>query len=285
MRVAFILNKYGDLGNRLFRFARLYHKASKLGVTLIDISFYQYVWYFEPENKFYRCVFFLQKIFGFQVLSIFQKISTWTILNSCISKIQIPSHANVDEVENILAKQTTFFSLLECSEILPVGIKLDEDARLQLEKIFTINPRYIKSAKEILGLDRDLYTCIGVHIRHGDYREYCEGMFFLETQKYIEAMKELAKTYKGQKKLRFAIVCNEKLDPDLFEGLDVVFGLSDNPIVDMSILQNCNYIISTISSFSAWPSLVAKIPRIVINADSVTSWDKMHTSSINYWEQ
>lgn len=286
MRVVFILNKYGDLGNRLFRFARLYHKASKLGIKLIDLSFYQYVWYFKPENKFYRFIFFIQKVFGAKIQTALQKFSSDdnTLLNSYIAKIQIPPRAHINEVGGILAKNITPFSFLECGEIHLEGAELDEDDRLKLQKIFSIHPRYLKIAREILGPDRNLYTFFGVHIRHGDYREYGDGAFFLETQKYIEAIRELKKIYKGGKKLRFAIVCNEKLDRNIFDGLDVVFGVSDNPIIDLEILHNCDYIISTFSSYSAWPSLVNKIPRVIIEPNSSISFEKMHISNLNFWE-
>ena len=286
MRVAFVLNKYGDLGNRLFRFARLHHETSRLGIILVDLSFYQYVWNFKPEIIFYRIIFFIQKLMGVWIYNQFQKLAIRESQNknSWITKIKIPDFTNIDEIRNIISKISCPILLIECGEIRCEGETIKENARIQLGKIFTIHPRFLKKAREILGSDRNLCSVVGVHIRHGDYREYGNGAFFFDTQKYVDSIKNLKETHKGEKNLRFAIVCDEKTDTSLFEGLDVVFGLIDNPIVDLAILQNCNYIISTFSSFSAWPSLVNKIPRIIVHPNSCASWDKAHLSNLNFWD-
>jgi hypothetical protein len=220
------------------------------------------------------------------ILQQFQKLSIRISKNkkSLIAQIVIPDYTNIDEIRNILLKISCPILLIECGEIRCEGETIKENARIRLGKIFTIHPRFLKKAREILGSDRNLCSVVGVHIRHGDYREYGNGAFFFDTQKYVDSIKNLKETHKGEKNLRFAIVCDEKTDTSLFEGLDVVFGLIDNPIVDLAILQNCNYIISTFSSFSAWPSLVNEIPRIIVHPNSCASWNKAHLSNLNFWD-
>ena len=190
MRVAFVLNKYGDLGNRLFRFARLHHETSRLGIILVDLSFYQYVWNFKPKIIFYRIIFFIQKLMGVWIYNQFQKLAIRVSKNknSWISKIKIPDSTNTDEIRNIISKISCPILLIECGEIRCEGETIKENARIRLGKIFTIHPRFLKKSREILGSDRNLCSVVGVHIRHGDYREYGNGAFFFDTQKYIDSI-------------------------------------------------------------------------------------------------
>lgn len=283
MRIALVINKYGDLGNRLFRFARLYHQTSKTGIILIDISLYQYVWYFKPKNLFYRIIFFFQKLIGELIFVFIQKSKNKITSNSWIKKIQIPVGACIDDVGKIFGKSKNIFLFIECSEIECNKIDLDANEKKELKKIFSIDPKLQKTAEKILCLDKSEYIYVGVHIRQGDYRKFANGTYFYESHDYARELKKLKRNCNFTKKLRFAVVSNEKVERRCFEGLDVVYGCSNDPLIDFAILHQCDYIVSTHSSFSAWPSLINNIPKTIIRTGNTVSWEKFHKSKLNYW--
>ena len=112
--------------------------------------------------------------------------------------------------------------------------------------------RSIQAARE--GCD----ILCGVHIRHGDYREYVGGLHFYTTAEYAEIMVRAKALFPGRK-VAFLVCSNEPQEAAPFHGLHVSFGPGDL-VEDMYALAACDYIIGPPSTFTVWSSFYGSVP-------------------------
>ena len=90
-------------------------------------------------------------------------------------------------------------------------------------------------------------TLVGLHIRHGDYRTYCDGQFFFTAEQYAERLRQLAAS-DPQRSWKFIVCSDEKQPPSAFTGLDVSLH-EGTAREDMNVLGKCDYVMGTESSF------------------------------------
>ena len=132
-----------------------------------------------------------------------------------------------------------------------------ERQRERLRQFFSLRPEYERRKANLICRARgDGDILIGVHIRQGDYRTYCDGLMFYTTAEYVEVMASLTKQL-PDRTVRFLICSNERQPLSAFEGLDVL--MSDEiPVVDMYALACCDYIVGPNSSFSSGHHFMVK---------------------------
>lgn len=109
---------------------------------------------------------------------------------------------------------------------------------------------------------------IGLHIRRGDYKTYCKGIYYYDDIVWQKIMRDMKKQFGD--KVRFLICSNERVSFVLNNQL--AFSIPDsNPIIDLFALSKCDYIVGPPSSFSQWASFIGGIPlRLLLSAnDSV----------------
>ena len=97
---------------------------------------------------------------------------------------------------------------------------------------------------------------IGVHIRQGDMREYAGGKNYFSTPKYVELMHRVKALFPNDA-IRFLVCSDEDQSPDLFQGLDVIFGIG-NAIEDLYCLAKCDHILAISSTFAAWAAFMGE---------------------------
>ncbi len=133
----------------------------------------------------------------------------------------------------------------------------------EIRRIFTPKARYMSRVNELIGKAREgADTLVGVHIRHGDYKEHFGGIYYFETGVYIEKMKQVQTLFEG-KKVRFLVCSNTGLSETDFPGLEVTCGTGEQ-IEDMYALAACDYLIGPPSTFTAWASFYGKKPLALI---------------------
>lgn len=137
-----------------------------------------------------------------------------------------------------------------------------------LRRLFAPSPEVMANIAEMLGSDRSKIT-VGVHMRGGDYRTYLGGKYFYEPQIYLEYMHQMNRLLAAEnKQARFLLCTNEKTDPTLFGGLDVVMQKGNCMLTDLYGLSSCDYIIGPPSTFSQWASFWGKTPlRVLYSAN------------------
>ena len=103
---------------------------------------------------------------------------------------------------------------------------------------------------------------MGVHIRHGDFRDYVGGRWFYTAAQYAQVMRWVAGNH-PDRRFRFVVCSDEAQSPDAFPRLDVHIHSSDYQ-GDMHVLTLCDCIISTSSSFARAAAFLGNIPLLRI---------------------
>lgn len=105
---------------------------------------------------------------------------------------------------------------------------------------------------------------IGVHIRRGDYIDWCNGAYYYADEVYVRIMEELAAEAKQKgKKIRFLICSNEPFYAKQ-TGLNSIRIPNADGITDLYGLASCDYIVGPPSSYSQWASYYGNVPLCLI---------------------
>lgn len=102
---------------------------------------------------------------------------------------------------------------------------------------------------------------IGVHIRKGDYKDWRGGLYYYDTETYINVMLKLKLIFGDN--CRFLVCSNEKIEINV-EGIDSIQIENTNASLDLCALSMCDYIIGPPSTFSQWASFIGNKPLCFI---------------------
>lgn len=271
-KIVLITEKYGDLGNRLFRFARIFSLKEQFSFYLIDLTFFQYSYLYAPKRLLLAVLFVMLQLFNNNRLKRIEKhfssLKWVTILKESAAASEgkfLPAQQLKKEIEAasspliLLSKGSFFF---ECRS---VSFEVKEKLRL----IFRLKKKYLSQAQDLLRKKEQKASnkiYIGVHLRQGDYKAHAGGIYYFEEAVYAASMRHLLKTYQGAGVIVFVLITKEKINLRDFEELPFEF-FENQPIgVDQALLQFCDYIISPKSTFSAWPSFLYNIPQAIIQS-------------------
>ena len=283
MKFLFITDKFGDLGNRLFRFARFYC-CKPQSIFLCDLSFYQYAYIYSPKN----CLYFLT----FKILSLLRRNSFLNIVKQIkkycieINLISGPENNNNNFSSDVFDGTKKFQSRLFFVNNLSYyykSKKVSLRSKQKLQSIFTIKNKYRKKARGLLNSSQGRSVLVGVHMRRGDYREFNDGVFYYDDETYLKNIFSLKNTYNGSKRLKFLLISNERINLENYRSVDYLhFGMQDAP-VDMSLLQSCDYILAPPSTFSGWCSFLNDIPIFILRDRNILcSWSDFKLCDANY---
>jgi hypothetical protein len=134
-----------------------------------------------------------------------------------------------------------------------------DKASEELKILFTPKEYYLQRINALITSNRqNIDLLIGVHVRRGDYKDHFGGIYYYDTDVYRQRMLELKKMF-PEKKIKFLVCSNEKLNAAQFKDMDVVFG-SGEQIEDMYSFAFCDFLIGPPSTFTAWASFWGKVP-------------------------
>ena len=105
---------------------------------------------------------------------------------------------------------------------------------------------------------------VGVHIRHGDYQTFCNGIMYYTFAEYARLMKTVAELFPG-KRVSFLVCSNAALPKGELHGLRVHPG-PGHVVGDVYALARCDYIIGPPSTYSEWASFYGQVPRYIHRA-------------------
>lgn len=270
-----IAGKAGRLGNRLFQGAHFMGNALNRGYRLLNPSLGEYAPYFEGSARDPLCGFpevwgDQDPEFSAQCRELFfgaahvAGIATARMRVHGVRGIDIRSS---DEAEGgeVDLNGSNFGKLLdEVRYILPMGWKFSDHAamilhRERISRYFTPVGSVRKPAEDTLVRARGLgHRVIGVHIRQEDYRNWKQGIYYFDTERYARWMRESEECFKGEE-VSFVVCSSDRLDFRLFEGLKWVPG-PGFPIGDLHALSLCDMIMGPPSTFSQWASYHGDVP-------------------------
>ena len=107
---------------------------------------------------------------------------------------------------------------------------------------------------------------VGVHIRHGDYASYENGKYFYQVSEYVAAMHGVRQQL-SPRRVVFLVCSNAKFTPDVFDGLNVVYGTGD-VIEDLYSFAETDLLMGPPSTFTLWASFYGQVPlSMMMTAD------------------
>lgn len=281
MKILFITNKYGDLGNRLFRFARLYSALYPYKIFIVDISFYQYAYFYNPKEIAYRILFKFLNLINKNIYHIIQNLIN---KNKIIQKIETDSNLsknlniNISFIKDYILNSNHILYKIDCSEIISGQSFSDEKIKSKLKNIFRIKRKYSQIAEEVFGKDTKSFY-LGVHIRRGDFKDFWGGKWYFEDDIYVKNIKKLLESINTKKNVKLVLVSNEILNIQNWSEFDYIYFPQSCPVVDQKILKKCDSILASWSSFSAWPAFIENIPFAMADAKAVVNWKQFHVPS------
>lgn len=151
-----------------------------------------------------------------------------------------------------------------------------------IRKIFLPIPEFRQSADDKLEMLRARVDLVlGVHIRHGDYRQHESGELFFLAKDYRRWMEEFASHFPGHK-VGFAICSDAKQKAEDYAGLEFVFGPGNaeaseygnrrkDPVKrvvveDNYMLSQSDYILGTVSTFCSWAAYWGNKPLLQVRS-------------------
>ena len=153
---------------------------------------------------------------------------------------------------------------------------IDEQKQFLL-RLFTPKDDVLQKSRNVLREYNGI--TIGVHIRRGDYKDWCGGMYYYSDEEYLRIMSMLAKEAEQRgKNIRFLICSNEPFDTT--QTKLSLFQIPDTDgITDLYGLAQCDYIFGPPSTYSQWASFYGDVPLcLILHAEQNVTFK--HFSSI-----
>ena len=139
-------------------------------------------------------------------------------------------------------------------------------AKKELQHIFCPRQEIVDEAEHMIANIRNHADfVVGIHIRHGDYKTFCNGRYFYTLEEFHQFMLRILALYKT-KQVAFFISSNEEFSTDIFEGCRCYrFGKEPSgDILDLYTLSLCDRIVGPWSTYSRWASFIGEVPLCFI---------------------
>ncbi len=273
-----IVDKSGQLANRLFVFATFVAFSIEYKVKLANPSFDEYAQYFTYFSTSNRCQFpavkklilvpvnNLFRHFIFKVNHYLYRVLTESGLES--SPLHLIHEIKSDPVDLssdffvALAKQQSF---LLCKGWLYRDNKNFLKQEHAIREIFKPLPIFQAQVDQVIQEARQKRfgsLVIGVHIRRGDYKAFEGGKYYYDVDIYLTVMKKV-ELFFSPRQVTFIICSNERQDISNFDGFDVVLG-GHHLVTDLYTFAACDYLIGPPSTYTMWASFYGNIPLCMI---------------------
>ncbi|MFZ4116166.1 MAG: hypothetical protein ACOYK6_05520 [Chthoniobacterales bacterium] len=296
IKLLIVTEKYGDFGNRLGRFARLFSVAEQEGAWLIDLSLFQYSYLFAPKNfaasLFFRALSFLNDHRLKKLERYLSRSKYVTLSHATAARVEGEFFPSSELQQEIRASSRAILLLTKNSffvQMHETAIKKNSKApiKYKLSELFLLRKKYLCTAKKLIATITPRSTnilLVAVHIRQGDYKTWNNGAYYFEEEVYAASMRNLLLTYENQRRpLHFMLITEAAIRLDAFEGLPFHFFGPQSIGVDQALLQQSNTIISTLSTFSMWASFLHDIPQgIIFTKDIPLCWNDLKVADLSF---
>ena len=145
----------------------------------------------------------------------------------------------------------------------------------RIKKYFEVSSRYLSKINEPLEKLKDCDLIAGVAIRHGDYKTWQNGKYYLSIETYQQWM-EKVESFFAPRKIGFFIASDEEQDLSIFDKHNFFFR-SGHPLENLYSLSKCDYLLSVPSSFAGWAHFIGETPLLELD-------EKVCKPSINEFE-
>ena len=274
-----IVEKYGQLGNRLFSFSHLIANSIAYNYKLYNLSFEDYANYFEYtkgdilisyntnkneiRNKNYYTYIILRKIIYYIVSKFVNLLKKINFNSSFIHEIIDDKTVNFNYTNYDLPRKANKKIIFICNQFYFRDYTSFWKYQLSIKNFLIPSKNKFEICKDKISKFKNISsTIVGVHFRGGDFRTWMDGRYFIDFSRYLETITTINKNFK--EKPLFIIFSNEKVDINLE---NVIFADGDL-IEDIYCLSMCDYIIGGYSSYAYWASFYGNVPFLCLNIEA-----------------
>lgn len=264
-----IIEKTGQLGNRLFNFANFIAFAAETGQTVMNPSFDEYAPHFETTDSDVFCRYPSRKSSPLisnsldvrrRLYKLFSTYAIHWIYKLRLQKWLVPIvHVPDEQIyllddnpaarKPFLEKRLTMVAGLNFRDISGIEKHLDK-----IREYFKPVAEHRQRVDSVVNKARQgCDVLVGVHIRKGDYETHLGGRYFYDIDVFKSFMGHIERLL-PDKRVGFLVCSNEELDPKDFAEHTVTFG-PGHFVEDMYSLAACDYIVGPPSTYTLWASL------------------------------
>lgn len=242
----FVTDK-GRLANNIFQYGHLYAWGREHGRTTMSMRFaYKYPEFRIAHTHYHNFLLY--------------------ILAKYAAKLHLIPTVQFNIMNDPFLEQQK--TMLNSKYVLATGWcvrfpDLFEKYKDEIISLFEFMPKVRQHVAETMRPSAQDAIKLGVHIRRGDYRTWCGGIYFFDDYQYISIIQQFCQLH-PEKTIDVYICSNDpQLDKELYRqqlrGTNVYFPCG-TPAEDLCLLSECNYIIGAPSSFTLVASMYNDTP-------------------------
>ncbi|MGA2052429.1 MAG: hypothetical protein ABSH19_03870 [Opitutales bacterium] len=276
-RILVVIDNPGRLGNLITRHAHLLAHGIETGDVVMDYSFLKWSKHFPNLNRnllqgypmvpspgvptaFVRAGFkFFRKCTELHRQGRLQKVAPWLGHLTAI----YPRELALDSAEYQRLSEPYKVMLLE--GYLFTCRSACTRQRASIRRQFHLASAEFAALKAELDAWRAGHELVGVHIRHGDFREYDGGRFFFTVEEYAATMRAAAAAL-APRRLRFVVCSDEPQAAESFAGMEVLISRAPH-WQDLIKLSLCDRLIGTMSTFVRTASFLREVPLYTLQRE------------------
>lgn len=278
-----LVKRTGQLGNRLFLFAHFLANAAEHGYELMNPSFGSYAPFFEAtaSGNFQGLPVRLQPTrprpyFGW-LLNALQHPRVFALFRGPArllgrGRALLPAAPGPTDYD---LNEPAYLQAAHEGVVLAHGWQFRDKRNFArhgplLRQLFAPVAAHRAAVAALLAQVRATAdVVVGVHIRRGDYRTYCQGAYYYENPTYAHAMQLLRNQLPAAQRVTFLLCSNEPVTPADFPGLTTHLS-TGHFVEDLYALAACDYILGPPSSYSMWASFYGLTPLLHLEKPTQT---------------
>ena len=280
-----LCDKYGNIGNQLYMSCFLIKWAEEFNLLAFNFGLiHNQKYYTKPGNDIFLRYPYRKSVNCTKVQEIlasslnrislrFLKSKFLKNINS-LNLLQNKTDKDFHELETSIQKNDITF-LRGFIHNQPYSIFRNVFSKIK--EYFEVSLRYTSDINEPLESLKEYDILVGVAIRHGDYKTWQNGKYYLSTETYHQWM-EKVENFFASKKVGFFIASDEEQDLSIFEKHNFFFR-SGHPLANLYTLAECNFLVSVPSSFAGWAHFIGDTPIFNLN----TNVRKLSSNAFKNW--
>lgn len=285
-----IASKNGQLGNRLYIYAFFIAFALENNLAVINPAFHNYSRFFQTTSKDSFCRFPPKSPFILGSKATRALYYFFYLLGKVKVKCKYLQTVQLGWSDIFFLDSPEIYTSIKQSQIVVfqgyvLGVRFLDKSNFvkyadKIRSYFTPLEKHQHNISVLINkLRESCEVLVGVHIRHGDYKDYEGGKYFYTLDNYTKIMQNVKNLF-FNKKVVFLICSNAQHDENTFSNFNFAFG-NNHIIEDMYSLAKCDYIIGPPSTYNTWSSFYGNVPLYkIVNPDAVISLDSFRICRI-----
>jgi len=129
---------------------------------------------------------------------------------------------------------------------------LFEKYRNEIKELFSFNDDVAQSVDKTLSSTNKDTIKIGIHIRRGDYKQWCNGHYYFDDETYIDKINQIVRQLSDKDVIVYLCTNDNSINIEYFQNnlLCPIIWSKGNAAEDLCLLSKCDYVIGPPSTFS-----------------------------------